>query len=73
MCRVGMTTDPQGRRSVWRGQYPNLRHWQILASGLTYDEAQAREKSEAERLGCEYSPGGRKNNLSNWSVYYFEY
>ena len=73
MCRVGMTTDLQARRSAWRAQYPNLRNWQILASGLTYDEALRVERLEAERRGCESSGGGPRNNQSNWSVYYFEY
>lgn len=67
-CRVGMSTDPDAC----------IRHWKrteghtgamILATGLTYDEAQARETAEAHTHGCWHSPGGRRVSGQVWSVY----
>ena len=73
MCRVGMTTNPSERRRYWESQHPGLRNWRVLVSGLTYDEAQARERREAQRRGCEAEEGGPRVPGRVWSVYYFEF
>ena len=73
-CRVGMTTDPERRRKEWQARYPSLRHWSILASGLTRTEAQKREEDEAKKRGCTQSGGGDDPDKPKArSVYYFEY
>ncbi len=68
-CRVGMSTDPQARIDYWKREEGHT-HGKILAKGLTYDGALAREKKEADAKGCKQSPGGARNGLSNWSVYH---
>ena len=57
-CRVGMTTDPEGRRAYWQRQHPTLRNWQILQVVNTKSEAQRLESSYAHQYGCVSSPGG---------------
>ena len=68
-CRVGMSTDPQERIKYWKEKEGHT-HSQILATGLTYDQATDRERVEAEKRGCKYGSGGARNGLSNWSVYH---
>ena len=72
-CRVGMSTNPQERRQYWSGQVRNLHNWRILASGLTYEQALAREENEARQRGCVAEPGGPRMDGPVWSVYYFEH
>ena len=72
-CRVGMTTRPRERRTEWEAVYPNLRGWEILASGLTYQEATAYETRVAEQHGCDQDPGGPYVAGRVWSVYHFYY
>ena len=67
-CRVGMSTDPQERIRHWKAKEGHTQG-SVLASGLSYDQALAREKSEATKGGCHQSGGGPRNGLSNWSVY----
>ena len=59
--------------------YSRIQHWKdkeghtygkVLVEGLTYNQALAREKKEAEERGCHYSPGGPKDNRRDWAVYY---
>ena len=71
-CRVGITTDPVRRKQEWE-QKGSVRNWEILASGLTKNQAQDEENRIARERGCEAYPGGLDNGLSNWCVYYFEY
>lgn len=68
-CRVGMSTTPLERINYWKDKEGHT-GGEILASALTYKQATAREKSEAEQRGCYYQPGGVDNGLSNWSVYH---
>ncbi len=68
-CRVGMSTTPQARINYWKGKEGHP-YSEILASGLTYDQAQARERREAQARGCRQGDGGPRNGLSNWSVYH---
>ena len=46
-CRVGMSTNPQERMEYW-ARVEGHTHSQILAVGLTYDEAHVRERAEAQ-------------------------
>ena len=68
-CRVGMSTDPRERIRLWLGEEGH-EGAEILASGLTYDQAAQREEQEARARGCRRSPGGQRNNQANWSVYH---
>lgn len=64
-CRIGMSTNVPERE----------RHWghkaRIIASGLTYDEATAREKSERSACGthCQGDVGGPRKAERVYSVY----
>lgn len=73
MCRVGMTTDPKGRRKYWETQEPTLTNWKIIHEGLTYDQAQALEIQLAGQHECEQDEGGPRVPGNVWSVYYFEF
>ena len=68
-CRVGMSRYPHTRIDYWKKQEGHT-HGEILASGLTYDQATARERTEAVRRGCVQSPGGQRDTNSDWSVYH---
>ncbi len=68
-CRVGMSTDPEGRIDHWKKTEGHT-YGKILARGLTFKGALKREKKEAEERGCTHHPGGTDNGRSNWSVYY---
>ena len=68
-CRVGRYTDPEERIAYWKEQEGHT-GGEILASGLTYEEAGARTKAEAERLGCHHALGGPHEPGRVWSVYH---
>lgn len=68
-CRIGMSTNPQERIRHWKNAEGHT-HSKILASGLTYRQAQERETSEARSRGCQHSGGGRFVAGRVWSVYY---
>lgn len=72
-CRVGITTDPQGRQAYWRSRCRNLRNWQILQRYSSKQEAQQRETYEARQRGCEAHPGGDGPEWATWYVYYFQH
>ena len=67
-CRVGMSTSPKERAQEWARDEGHT-HYDILASGLTYDEALVREELEAEARGCTASGGGPRISGNVWSVY----
>lgn len=46
---VGSTCDPGRREKQHRACHRTIRHWKILASNLTYGEAQRREQEELNR------------------------
>ena len=70
-CRIGMSSEPQERIDYWRRQCSRKFSHQILASGLTYEEAQAMEEREARKCGpaCEHAPGGKRVPGRVYSVY----
>ena len=68
-CRIGMSTNPAERIQYWKNQEGHTGS-QILASGLTYAQAQARETDEARRRGCRASGGGQYVAGNVWSVYH---
>ena len=72
-CRIGITTDPQGRKKDWVKVHPGLLNWQILGTHYTKTAAQKQENEEARRLGCVSHPGGAGREHDVWHVYYFNY
>ena len=75
-CRIGMTTDLEGRKTYWESEYRNLRDWQVLAGPIsTKDEAQRIETQLAAKHGCESSPGGTDPDspYAKWYVYGFNH
>ena len=68
-CRVGMSATPHKRIDHWKRKEGH-RSGRILVSGLTYKQATAREKSEAQKRNCYYKHGGEDNGKRNWSVYH---
>ena len=64
-----MSTNPQERIDYWK-QKEGHTYGTVLASGLTYQEAQARENQEASNRGCHHAPGGAYVSGRVWSVYY---
>ena len=68
-CRVGMATNPDERIRRWMKK-EGYKYSEILAFGLTYEEATIFEQVEAEARGCEQSPGGEYVGGAVWSVYH---
>ena len=66
-CRVGITTDPEKRKQYWQGLHPHLRNWKIIASNLSYLDAQRKETEYAKRCSCE-SHSGRPGNRGKYLV-----
>ena len=69
--RVGITSDIQERKRYWQSQYRGLT-LEIVAEGLTYEEAQEKE-NEYLAKGYEGSPGGERVPGRVYSVYVFYY
>jgi len=72
-CRVGMTTDPEGRRQYWKSKHRNFRNWTILHRTRSKARAQQLESREAEARNCEYHPGGGGPDFGDWYVDYFQF
>ena len=70
--RVGITSDPMARKKYWESQHPRLRNWRIVATNLTYHQAQDLEDKYVAR-GYQGSHGGDKKSGYAYSVYIFEY
>lgn len=76
-CKVGITTNPEGKVAELQSVHPTLRNFGIIAMVDTKSEALAVEKRQAEFKGCETSSDvdGSKNGYeyATWCVYRFEY
>jgi hypothetical protein len=59
-CRVGITTNPEARKSQWASRCIGMTNWRILG---TY---------RAETTGCHAHPGGNEAP-GLWYVYRFDY
>ena len=70
-CRVGMSTNPAERIEHWK-RVEGCASGTVIASGLTYDEAAARERQKALAGGCRQSGGGPRVEGRVWSVYRME-
>ena len=72
-CRVGITTNPDRRRSEWDARVVCLRKWQIVSEHWTKSGAQRAEAEYANKTGCEARAGGSGPEVGNWRVYRFNY
>lgn len=72
-CRIGITTNPKGRRQYWEQRHSTLSNWTILKTFTNKADAQRYETAEAKRRGCVAHPGGDGAEIDTWSVYYFTY
>ena len=75
-CRIGMTTNPEQRKTYWESQYSTLKDWQILDGPFSSKvEAQKKETELAKKLGCESHPGGDDADFvgAKWYVYGFNF
>ncbi len=68
-CRVGMSKYPYKRIEEWKEEEGHT-GGEVLATGLTYDEATQLERDEALKRGCCQSEGGPRDSNSNWAVYH---
>lgn len=70
-CRVGMAkaANVQDRIDHWKSE-EGYTFDEILATGLSYYAATAREKDEATSRGCKYGSGGPSDSDYDWSVYH---
>ena len=73
-CRVGMTTDKEGRKAYWEGEISNITHWEWFGPYNSREDAQTAETNLASLYGCESHPGGRDpEGNPQWWVYKFTY
>ena len=72
-CRIGITTDPQGRKRQWEAQHPNLSGWDVLRVCNSKADAQNWENHLAQQHGCVAEPGGAGAENATWYVYKFNY
>lgn len=71
-CRIGMSKTPHARIAYWKRTEGHT-HSAILAKGLTYDRALAKERAEAATRNCNCNPGGdpgADRHRYVWSVYH---
>ncbi len=71
-CRVGITTDPDGRKKYWDRHVVGMTNWTILARYARREDAQAHETNAAQQYGCQAHAGG-SDAAGTWHVYYFKY
>ena len=71
--RVGITTNPYQRQLFWQRVYPHVNITvSIVASGLTYEEAQEIENMYVAN-GYIGNPGGERVDGPVYYVYTFAY
>ena len=72
-CRIGMATDVSARVKQLKneGTVPQTAAYQTLASKLTFEEANNKEKTLRKACGprCQGHPGGGPKPGRVWSVY----
>ncbi len=71
-CRVGITTNPEARKSQWASRCIGMTNWRILGTYRDRDSAQQHENRYAETTGCHAHPGGNEAP-GLWYVYRFDY
>jgi hypothetical protein len=81
-CKVGITTDPEARRTYWKDQTIGFTNWQILDTFRSKAAAKEYETAYALRHGCEVALGdsdafGKAKESATeyewWYIYHFDY
>ncbi|NWF77826.1 MAG: hypothetical protein HXY36_04455 [Chloroflexi bacterium] len=81
-CRIGITTDPEGRREYWQKQAAGFDNWQILEIFRSRAAAKEYQTEYALRHGCEAALGDLDAPVTArelatehdwWYVYHFDY
>ena len=72
LCRVGITTDPEKRKSYWNNQVIGFKNWRILQKYANKKDAQTHENRAAKKYNCIAHAGG-PDTPGIWYVYKFEY
>jgi hypothetical protein len=71
-CRVGITTDPNTRKTYWESHVIGFKNWRIVTKFKSKEKAQAYEKWYASRYNCRAHAGG-PDTPGTWHVYRFDY
>ena len=80
-CKIGITTNQEGRRVYWENQAAGFANWQILEVFRSKVAAKEYETAYALRHGCEADLGGadvprtsREPTTEHewWYVYHFD-
>jgi len=71
-CRVGISTNPAGRKAEWENQVIGLKNWRIVKKFRSKQKAQEYETWYAERYNCRAHAGG-SDAPGIWHVYRFNY
>ena len=74
-CRVGITTDVEGRKAHWQNEYKyrKFRNWQIVQTFSSKTAAQEWETSYSTKSGCVSHPGGEGSERATWYGYRFDF
>jgi len=81
-CRIGITTDPEGRQAYWQVHAPGFANWQILEIFRSKAAAKEYQTGYALRHGCEAALGEPDAPVTArelatehdwWYVYHFDY
>ena len=74
-CRVGITTDPDQRKTEWLREHPHLTNWRVMGPYSTREKAQHAESALAFQLNCDSSHGGNDpdDSSASWWLYTFDY
>ena len=75
--KVGITFDVKECRRYWQEKFPKLENWQIIETGLTYEEAIIAEKKYAKDLGGvtdapSVTAAAPRVRGPAYSIYYFD-
>lgn len=73
-CRIGITTDPERRKSEHQRDYPSLRNWMILSTHTTKSAAQtAEDRAKLTFPNCSAHRGGAGPEFATWCLYKFDH
>lgn len=71
-CQIGITTNPEKRKSAWERERPNLKGWKIMKKCRSKQSAQDEEDRLAKLHRCNAHHGGQ-DAPGPWYVYKFNY
>lgn len=71
-CRVGITTNPDERKTHWQSKVVGFKNWRIIGRYQSRQRAQDHENRYARQNGCKAHAGG-SDAPGTWHVYRFDY